>query len=349
MGGTVCFTSFTFAYLARARVLAGTLAEAHPNWPLHALLVDRPPADLDPAAIAPFASVTYADELGIPDFRVWLFDHDLVEACTAVKGTMLCRLLAEGAERVIYFDPDIALFHPLDFSAAEAASVVLTPHQAAPNTVWLARQDGEFGSLRYGIYNLGFLAVRNDAAGRAFAAWWAERTLEDCRDAPEEGFFTDQKYCDLVPGLFDNVFVQRHPGWNVASWNLSLREITAGADGALLANGHRLSFYHFTKIGGVGDVMTERYAGDNLAVYELLAWYRREVAANVLLELDARPWAFGSFADGMPITPAARELWRHRQDLRAAFPDPFAAGDATLQAWLRHERPDLLSSPGTPA
>ena len=34
------------------------------------------------------------------------------------------------------------------------------------------------------------------------------------------GVYTDQRWCDLVPALFDGVKVLRDPGLNVASWNL---------------------------------------------------------------------------------------------------------------------------------
>ena len=44
---TVCFTSFTYSYLPRARVLAETLRQAHPDWQLWAVVVDRPPPGAD--------------------------------------------------------------------------------------------------------------------------------------------------------------------------------------------------------------------------------------------------------------------------------------------------------------
>jgi hypothetical protein len=342
---TVCFTSFTFGYLARARVLAATLRAAHPAWEIVALIVDDPPPALPAEALAPFDRVVYAETLPIAGFRGWLFKHDLVEACTAVKGTMLARLLAEGAERVVYLDPDTAIFHPLDDldGALAGASVVLTPHQTEPNTEERMFRDNERTSLRYGIYNLGFISVRNDASGRAFAAWWAELTHRACYDEPANGIFTDQKYCDLAPGLFDGVAILRDPGWNVASWNLSRRRLAVAPDGAILVNGAKLRFYHFTKIGGVGDLMTERYAGDNLEVYELVTWYKRAVARETFPAAEAWPWRFGRFASGEEIPRAARLLWRERADLVAAFADPFAAGPGTYRGWIARERPDLMA------
>ncbi|MCW3473875.1 hypothetical protein [Limobrevibacterium gyesilva] len=346
MAGTVCFTSFTFGYLSRARVLAQTLRAAHPDWTLWALVVDEPPPDLDlHAALAPFDAVMRADALDIPRFRAWMFKHDLVEACTAVKGAMLEMLLRRGADKVVYLDPDIAVFHPLSGieRRLDDASIVLTPHQLAANDGLPAMADNELTSLKYGTYNLGFVAVRNDDNGRAFAAWWSAVTRQACYDDVEAGLFTDQKYCDLVPGLFDGVHVERDPGCNVASWNLSRRSLAFGADGALLVNGAALKFYHFTKIGGVGDTMTERYGRDNVEVYEVVNWYKRAVAANGFIAAAEWPWRYGRFASGAPVPRPVRLLWRARPDLQAAFDDPFAVTGDCLHAWLQREMPALLA------
>jgi hypothetical protein len=351
MPRTVCFTSFSLAYLARARVLAATVRKFHPDWEIWALVVDKPPPELDRAeAFAPFDQFCYAPSLGIPRFRAWMFKHDLVEGCTAVKGQMLLRLLQLGADRVVYLDPDIGLFDRLDLieqrldsASPDSASIVLTPHQTEANTSAAAIIDNEMTSLKYGIYNLGFLAVRNDANGRAFARWWAAMTYRSCYEAIEVGLFTDQKYCDLVPTLFDGVHIERDPGCNVASWNLSRRRLSFTAEGALLSNGVALKFYHFTKIGGVGDVMTDRYAGDNVEVHEVVNWYRRQLKANTIGAVANWPWHYGKFANGTPVPRAARLLFRGRPDLFDAFPDPLADD---FHAWLAREMPAMLSPPG---
>lgn len=343
MNGPVdCFTSFTFAYLSRALVLLETVRRVHPSWRVHAMLVDEPPPGLDgAAALGGFDSVVRVADLGIPRWRSWLFKHDLVEACTAVKGPMLRRLLAGGAGAVVYLDPDIALFHPIDavLAGLEEHSIALTPHQLAANDDPLAVQDNEIGSLRYGIFNLGFLAVRNDATGRAFADWWSAQLERACYDELGRGIFTDQKYCDLVPALFERLLVVRDPGCNVASWNLSRRRLAFDGAARLTVNGSPLKFYHFTKIGGVGDVMTERYAGANLEVYEVWNWYKRRLAARRVEGVPDGWWHFGAYADGTAIDRRERLFFRRRPDLMAAFDDPFAAG--AYRAWLARERPAL--------
>ena len=132
---TCCFTSLTYGYLARARVLLQTLRLAQPDWLVCAVIVDLPPPGATAEELlAGFDQVLHLDDLGIPRVRSWLFKHNVVEACTAVKGAALLRLLAEY-DRVIYLDPDIAAFAPLDpaLDSLGGASVLLTPHQTAPN------------------------------------------------------------------------------------------------------------------------------------------------------------------------------------------------------------------------
>ncbi len=348
MARVVCFTSFTFAYLARARVLAESVRRLHPDWALWAVVTDVAPEGLPGDALAGFDQVVDAADLGIGGFAGWLFKHDVVEACTAVKATMLRHLLSRGAEKVIYLDPDIAVFAPLDLlvERLDGASIVLTPHQTSPDDTAEAARDNEGGSMRYGIYNLGFLGVRNDATGRDFAAWWEQRLLAACYDAPEQGIFTDQKYCDLVPGLFAGVHVERDAGCNVASWNIAQRPIRVTRAGEVTAGGRLLCFYHFTKIGpegtqGAGEVMTERYARSNFEVHELVAWYKRALSAAGRPGLEGCGWHYGRFGDGTPIPRAARLLWRERADLRRAFADPFDPGQ--LRAWLADQAPDVLA------
>ncbi|MGI4940927.1 MAG: hypothetical protein ACRYHQ_10270 [Janthinobacterium lividum] len=320
------------------------MRRAHPDWAIFAVLVDEPPDEADTGLLsATFDGIMRIHELGIPRHRSWLFKHDIVEACTAVKGHALLRLL-ETHDKVVYFDPDIALFHPLDDLEAllDHASVVLTPHQTSPNLAAPAVLDNELTSLQYGVYNLGFLAVRADAAGTTFARWWATQLYRACYDEVERGIFTDQKYCDLVPALFERVHIHRDPGYNVASWNIGCRTVRINHGGNIEVDGGPLRFYHFTKIGSAGDVMTERYALDNSAIFEIWEWYRRELAANTVAWVPKGYWGFGRFSNGLTIPKPARVVYRRRPDLLAAFADPFDAGAGGFLQWLRHEQPALL-------
>ena len=171
----LCFSSFTFSYLNRAGVLFASLRRFHPEWELVALITDAaPPGFVLDVAAEPFDRVVYASELGIPNFSSWLFKHDIVEVCTAVKGPFLLEACRSGAEAVIYLDPDTALLSSLDPIVDWLADddILLTPHLLDPNDTPLAIEDNDVATLRTGIFNLGFVAVRTDGEGVRFARWW---------------------------------------------------------------------------------------------------------------------------------------------------------------------------------
>jgi len=240
-------------------------------------------------------------------------------------------------QEIIYLDPDIAVFHDLQdiVDQLDQFSIILTPHQIEHNLTEKEIADNELTSMKYGIYNLGFLAVRNDVEGRKMARWWSSRLFHACYDDVKNGIFTDQKYCDLVPSLFSNVRIERDPGYNVASWNLSRRLLEITGAGEIRVNKSLLRFYHFTKIHSDGDAMTERYANDRLAVFEIWNWYKRAIKAQELPGIPKKYWRYAQFDDGAPIPWNARLLYRSRPDLMSHFPEPFQSGAGSFQEWFR--------------
>ncbi|RAK59985.1 hypothetical protein DJ021_09305 [Phenylobacterium hankyongense] len=334
----LCYSSFTFSYLNRARVLFQTVRRFHPDWELVALITDEPPPEFEfDLAREPFDRVVHARDLGVPDFERWLFKHDVVEICTAVKGPFLHQACGWGSDAVIYLDPDTALFSSLEPLERwlEDYDILLTPHLIDPNVTTAAILDNDLSASRTGIFNLGFVAVRTTGEGARFAKWWNDRLLSYCYDDIPNGLFVDQRWCDHTPALFDKVKVIRDPGYNVASWNLSTRTVAVEKDGRITVNGAPLRFWHFTKLGPLGDTMTKRYAGRNFPVYEVWRWYKTQVAAVTDPAIPARWWAYQDFDDGTPIEKAHRVLYREREDLQAAYPNPFAVGGFSL--WLERE------------
>jgi hypothetical protein len=294
-----CFTSFSFSYLSKARVLASTLKQHNPHWVLWAVITDREPKGFKfDLSKENFDYVIWAEEIYGSETLSWILKHNIVEACTAVKGRALQIIFEAGAEKVFFLDPDIAVFAPLDplETMLDRGSILLTPHQITPETTEIAIRDNEICSLRHGIYNLGFVGVRNDDSGRSFSNWWEQRLRDYCFENLAEGIFVDQKWCDLVPALFDNVVIIRDPGYNVASWNLSNRKLLINNEGEILVNGVPLRFYHFTKLGPIGETMTQRYAGDNSEVYELWSWYKNEVQKNEDASIPPRWWHYNQLA-----------------------------------------------------
>ena len=69
--------------------------------------------------------------------------------------------------------------------------------------------------------------------------------------------------------------------------------------------------------------MTERYARNQIGVYELWSWYRREVR-KFAQPMTPRQWYWGHFPDGTNVGSDIRRAYRSRPDLQVRFPNPYA-------------------------
>lgn len=324
------YTSITSNYLPKARVLAESVKRHDPHARFHLLLSDVPPAGFDLAA-EPFDTLLRLEDLPIENPRAWAFRHSLVEMCTAVKGIGALEIVRRHApSKLFYFDPDIVVFGRLQAlgDALELHSVVLTPHLTDPERSRAGVLDNEISALKHGIYNLGFIGVRCDGEGLRCLQWWSDRLLEFCRDDIPAGLFTDQRWADLIPAMFDGVGVLREPEYNVATWNLSNRTATGQAPDAIQVNGRPLGFYHFSGFdSGAQETMLKAYGGESPVLFELRRWYIEQCRRRGQEALGRLPCTYACFDNGKPIGKMQRILYRERADLRKAFPDPFATSD----------------------
>jgi hypothetical protein len=325
------YTSITANYLPKAAVLAHTLKLSNPGLTFHLLLSDDLPADCPAQTLSAFDHIVTPDKLAIENLKAWTFGHSVVELCTAVKGPMLEYLFDKvKAERVLYFDPDIAVLGSLDDLNATLSqhSVALTPHQLEPEETVQAIIDNEICSLAHGVYNLGFLAVRNTEQGLKFAHWWADRLLLFCHDDRPRGLFTDQRWVDLAPAFFDDIAILRNPGFNVATWNLTHRKASGKAPWNITINGQPLTFYHFSGFdSGAQLTMLDRYGKESPVLFDLRDWYLAECEKYGQSLLGNRPSKWANYDNGETITKQQRVLYRTRKDLQVAFPDPYATSD----------------------
>jgi lipopolysaccharide biosynthesis glycosyltransferase len=328
------FTSISLNYLPKARILANSVKRFHPDWKFHLLISDRFDEKVHQEVVInfskePFDQIHWVSDLKINNIFGWIFKHSIVEICTAVKGPFLQQLIREGAEKVIYLDPDIVVFNSLSDldKLLDNHAILLTPHLLQFSDDHQSILDNEIMStLRHGVFNLGFFGVNaSKYDGRKFAQWWSDRLTDYCYADFDNGLFTDQKWCDLVPCFFEDYYIIRDPGYNIASWNINYRHLTFSTDGQILVNDqYPLRFYHFTGYdSGAGTIMTERYSQDNHVVSEIWEWYGREIKKMGQVRLGKFKYFFNYFDNGVEIPDRARRLYRQRKDLQEAFPNPF--------------------------
>jgi hypothetical protein len=139
---------------------------------------------------------------------------------------------------LIYCDADIIFYEKLEsyFQSLPDCSVVITPHR---HYIWNRRR-----LAKYGEFNVGLVAFKNDADGRKALEFWARSCIDWCLDSAVDGKYADQKYLEEFPSVSRRTYVENSPGANLAPWNAMFRKIVLGPSGEILVDGHRLTYFH---------------------------------------------------------------------------------------------------------
>lgn len=127
-------------------------------------------------------------------------------------------------DTVIFIDGDTYTYHDYEDlqDTAQNHSLVVIPHLTTP-----LPNDNKFPQNRIiclsGNYNTGVWAASKK--GLNFIKWWKEQTILFPITKPEAGFVNEQGWLRFAADFDDNVKVFRHPGYNVAYWNIKQRDI----------------------------------------------------------------------------------------------------------------------------
>jgi hypothetical protein len=324
----IVFTSANNAYIPKASILVESLKNIYPEFYFICVLSDKKDNSIDYAV---FDEVLTVEDLEIPaaNLETWIFSHTTVELCTAVKPFAFKKIFRDkNPECILYIDPDIVLYSPLVelFEALEKFPVVVTPHVTVPAVNEIDMLDGEMlGCLRHGVFNLGFLALKNSGEGITFLNWWADRCLGYCYDDGPRGLFTDQRWIDLAPCFFEDMKILRLPNYNVATWNLYYRHIEKDENGILVVNQkYPLRFFHFSGFDlGTHELMLKRHAPDNQTVLEMTNWYIERQKFYRQDEIGKKTGFYDAFPDGEVISRDMRIYFRNN-NLDTKFSGPYS-------------------------
>lgn len=236
------FTVCNLAYLPKALVLADSFYEFNSK-KITIFLFDKkqdlPDKDIN-------AEIIWVEDLRIPNFKQLAFKYDIIEFSTSLKPFISLKLL-EKYDSVIFFDPDICLYHSVEpiLADLENHSIVLTPHHTTPQSDDLSESDTAM--MRFGSFNLGFYAVNKSEQGLYFLKWWSQRCLDFSYTESQFGLSTDQKWVSIAPCFFEDIHVSFNLGYNVAPWNSWERKIKKDELGQYWVNDqYPLIFFHFS-------------------------------------------------------------------------------------------------------
>jgi hypothetical protein len=328
-------------YLPFARTLAQSYLRHHPGHVFFVLIV----ADVHEKDFfhdEPFKTVLM-DELPLLNIKCLAMKYDILELNTNVKPSFMKYLLVQfELKAVVYLDPDIYVYDSLDpiLEMLQSFSVVLTPHLTSP-----LPDDGcspcERDLLYNGTYNLGFIAIRASDESVRMLDWWESRCLREAFSEGRSGLFVDQKWINLVPGLFEGIGICRDLGCNMAYWNLSERRLSSSGNRYLVNGTAPLRFFHFSGIDVDDDSAilsknTDRFSLENRPdLVPLFSNFRAEIIRNCVEAKDSIPYGFDAFSDGSAVTRLQRRIFAvHESEFGDA--DPFDAGSRFYDFLRRH-------------
>ena len=322
----------------RARHRA-SFARHNPGIPFFTGLADRVDGAFDPAA-EPFTTIELA-ELGLPAEAAMPFRLADDELAYATTPFLIEHLLDRGYDRVLFFKRESLVTgepraepraarrrgdrpHPAPArrrSRARRASASSTCSWRAPTT---SASSGSPSRRPRG---------RCCAGGRSGCASTAATTSCD-------GLHFEQRWVDLVPGMFDGVRVTRDPGASIGHWSLPERRVEVDGEDVRV-DGRPCRLVRFSGYDLDHPEAATRY-DDRLALADaggdaaaLFRRYRELVLAAGHAEARALPYAFAAFDNGVPVPAVARALHARLGPRAAAFGDPFAtAGPGSFWAWL---------------
>jgi hypothetical protein len=346
-GSLQFFTIVAQNYMAYALVLGKSVLRYHPDATFSVFILDDPDRRWRDSLSERGFQTIYPDNLPLTEYRKFVFQYNLTEASTGVKPFVFQFLFDHGADQVIYLDPDILCFRRFDevFAALERYRIVLTPHICAPNPENYF--PGEKGILSGGVFNLGFLALRKSESSTAFIKWWSEHLRYECLSEIDSGLFVDQKWVDLVPSCFEDVFILRNTTYNIAYWNLHERSLET-REGTLyeVQSSAPVTFIHFSGIA-VDDLNSiAKYAARNPFNVELhkkrftlaerldlapsFRRYRELLLSEGIETCSKMPYAYATYENGERISQMERSLYLTSWVWQQSSADPFAVGPGSF-------------------
>jgi hypothetical protein len=292
----IAFTCCSNNYLAQASILAETLKKENPNYKFYVFLVDRYSNKINYEDF-PFTIIQF-EELPIQDVDFMISNYNVIELNTSVKATAFKYLFKHfSPSLILFFDPDIYVFSKLDIieQYLETNEIVLTPHITAPINQGANPNENVF--LNFGIYNLGFIGLKNSPNTNDFLNWWESKLLAQCKINPCQGIFVDQLWINHAPIFFQNVFVTKHLGLNIAPWNLHERTVTKSQNKLTVNNDFDLIFFHFSDYNYLNpEVLSSKYIRNtfenNSNCVELYSMYHEAMIKHNIVKYSNIKCAF---------------------------------------------------------
>lgn len=291
----ILYTVCSANHLAHCKTMAGSFLEHNDGYEIVIGLVDKADNRFAAEEFLPCRVVEIA-AMGIPDFEELLHRYTVIELNCAMKVFVAEYLFQQyHPDILIYLDADMWVRNNIRELEAEltANPILLTPHFTIPLPDNAARPL-ERDLLRSGIYNAGFMAFRRCETVTRFLEWWRGHMRGECYYNFAEGMGVDQIWLNLVPLLFPETGIIRHPGANVAYWNLHERSLSVENDTVMVNGEYPLLFLHISgyrcdEPENLSRHQTRFLLEDQSVLKDLFVRYREKVISNGYEKFSSMP------------------------------------------------------------
>ncbi len=242
----IAYTVCSLNRLGQVVVLAKSLLQHNPEYRFIVGLADEILDRIDVKSF-PFIEFISLSTLQIPQLDKMDKQYNIFELSCALKAFYGNHLFEKyNPEILLYFDTDICVYNSFDTieEALNNHSILLSPHfiSAPPD-------DGKYplerDVLNSGLYNGGFIGLKNGLIAKLFLSWWQQRLSDQGFYNVCEGMMVDQLWLNLVPIYFKEFHFLTNEGCNLAYWNMHERKLTE-KNGQYFANDKPLIFFHFS-------------------------------------------------------------------------------------------------------
>ena len=337
----VVFTICAKNYLGLAQTLESSIKKYNNNINFIIFIVDEFKEDIISLPDNVLISKNVLD-INSHQWNEMSFKYDITEFCTSIKPSCFKYIFTNyNTDACIYFDPDILVFNNLKviFDNLNNNSIIVTPHITTIETDYHGSLN-ERNLLYSGMFNLGFLALKNDIYAQKMLNWWEQRLKDRCYQNVSESLFTDQKWIDFLPSFFPSeLLISNDLGLNVAPWNFYEREIYSDFNNNYIVksridkdnnNTYPLIFTHYS--GYRYDLLANGniHGGNiiNLAIpsdiIPLFNDYAIELKNSTILNYIGLSYSYNFYSNGDPISTINRKLYRRLiTDIQSDTSNPF--------------------------
>ncbi|MBS1627319.1 MAG: hypothetical protein JSR09_10480 [Bacteroidetes bacterium] len=293
----ILYTVCSANHLAYAKTMADSFLQHHTDYTIFICLADKIENRFDINLFTPH-NLIEVETIAIAEFDRMSTQYSLIELNCALKPFFANYLIEKyNPEMVVYLDSDIYVyqsFHIIEEFLQEK-SIVLTPHFLTPITDNLLPRERDI--LRSGLYNAGFIALKINDISKQFLTWWSNHLIDECYYNFAEGMGVDQTWLNLVPLFFNEVYIAKNKGLNVAYWNLHERTLSIKNNTVVINETEPLIFLHISGYKFETPEILSRHQNrfdlKKLPVlFQLLSEYQEKVKANNYNDFIVLPGAY---------------------------------------------------------